>query len=924
MSSFRPEDPIRVLIADEDDSLRALFAEALEQSGLRAALSLAPLADGACPALVDPEAPWDVVIAAAAALDALPAGSPVWNGARTRPLVALAEPGGEAHIAALLEAGIDGYLIQDAEGRYLRLLPHLLGEAIAHFGRMREERAPARRPPSLAERQQEFICHFLPDTTLTYVNPAYCAYFRRSREELIGRRFREFMPEEDAAPLLEGLAGLTPDQPEFTFVHRVRGPGGELRWQQWTDIAIFDASGRASVFHAVGRDITELKESEERYRRLFEGLGDAAFVADAETGVIVDANAAAERLLGQPREAFLHRHHSVLYPEAHREEGERVFDEHVRAGGNLEGRLWLRHVDGGAIPVQGRSTMLEVDGRRRILGVMRDIRKETAAEQTLRQSEERFREFVEGTGDLVFRIDAGGRISYMNGAAERAFGLLRRTCLGKEISEFIHPEDRDQALAVLRSWLRERGPGGLFENRMLAADGVRDVLWTVNLHYEEDGRFAYSNAIGRDITERKRAEDELRASEHALRRLYGIIASRRQDARQTLREFLRFGQEHFGMEAAVICRVEETLCRVYERTGGDGMSWLAGDTFPRGATFCELIRDAGGVLQFSSARESPWQGHPLVEKHGVAALIGVSLHAGERFFGSLAFCARSPRGAGFRSGDLAFAKLMAQWVEAVIESQEAASERERLQAHLQQIRKLESLAIFAGGVAHDFNNLLLGVLGHADLLRGELPADSAGAEHAERIIQAARRGAGLTGQMLAYAGKGNQAPAPVQLNRLIRELKELVEPGLGAGVGFDLDLDEALPPVNCDVMQLRHVLMHLATNAFEAIGEAAGCVTIQTRRMHCAGAKLPNALPRETLPDGVYACVEVHDTGPGISAADRERIFDPFFSTKLTGRGLGLAAALGIVRAHHGAIQVESEPGAGARFRMLLPAERQD
>ena len=251
---------------------------------------------------------------------------------------------------------------------------------------------------------------------------------------------------------------------------------------------------------------------------------------------------------------------------------------------------------------------------------------------------------------------------------------------------------------------------------------------------------------------------------------------------------------------------------------------------------------------------------------------------------------------------------------------EAAAERERLEGLLREKQKFESLGVLAGGIAHDFNNLLTIILGNASLARGNAGSPQALEQNLQFIESAVLRAADLCRQMLAYSGKGRFAVRPLHLNPILRETAELVRDSAAHGRTLELELADPLPAVRADATQLKQVAMNLLLNAAEATEAVAGRIRISTRREPLDSARLARARLGAELPAGDYLVLEVADNGCGIPAEIQDRLFDPFFTTKFTGRGLGLAAVLGIVRAHHGAIEVESRPGEGACFRILLPA----
>lgn len=248
-----------------------------------------------------------------------------------------------------------------------------------------------------------------------------------------------------------------------------------------------------------------------------------------------------------------------------------------------------------------------------------------------------------------------------------------------------------------------------------------------------------------------------------------------------------------------------------------------------------------------------------------------------------------------------------------------AADRARLDQKIAATAKLESLAVLAGGIAHDFNNILTAVLGNASLLRNSLAHQAAELILVEQIEQASRRAADLCKQMLAYSGRGRFVIQAVNLNQIIRETTRLMEISIGKHCVLRFQLTEPLPAVEADATQIRQILINLITNSSEAIAGRSGVIAINTGHTHADAACLRSMTNGDALTEGDYVFVEISDNGSGIEPDDLARVFDPFFSTKFIGRGLGLAAVLGIVRGHKGAVNVYSEPGKGSTFRLLFP-----
>jgi PAS domain S-box-containing protein len=249
------------------------------------------------------------------------------------------------------------------------------------------------------------------------------------------------------------------------------------------------------------------------------------------------------------------------------------------------------------------------------------------------------------------------------------------------------------------------------------------------------------------------------------------------------------------------------------------------------------------------------------------------------------------------------------------------TEKRRIDENLRHTQRLESLGVLAGGVAHDFNNLLTGILGNASLVVDSMAPHQPNRMLLEEIMKAAERAADLTRQLLAYAGKGRFVMRIVDLSELVREIAGLVRSSVPKHVQLRLQLYERLPGINADPGQLQQVIMNLVINGAEAIPLDGGTVLLRTEVIDIDDQYIRTlSSDGEALSPGPYVTLEVHDTGSGMDEATQAKIFDPFFTTKFAGRGLGLSAVLGIVRAHHGALKVYSKPGQGTTFKVLIPA----
>ena len=247
-------------------------------------------------------------------------------------------------------------------------------------------------------------------------------------------------------------------------------------------------------------------------------------------------------------------------------------------------------------------------------------------------------------------------------------------------------------------------------------------------------------------------------------------------------------------------------------------------------------------------------------------------------------------------------------------------EHERAVSHLLRAQKLESLEVLAGGLAHNINNILTAVMGNAHLALRGLDPDSPVVSQLKNIDDSAARAARMVQQMLEYSGKGGLLVARINVNDMLEKMQYLLQVAIPNTIVKLFVPSEEPCFLTGDVEQLRQVVMNLVINAVEAIGDHGGAIGIATGRMTCSASCLAGCWFNDGAGEGEYFFLEVSDNGCGMDREILARLFDPFFSTKFIGRGLGLAAVLGIIRLHKGAIHILSKPGVGSTFKILLPA----
>ena len=256
----------------------------------------------------------------------------------------------------------------------------------------------------------------------------------------------------------------------------------------------------------------------------------------------------------------------------------------------------------------------------------------------------------------------------------------------------------------------------------------------------------------------------------------------------------------------------------------------------------------------------------------------------------------------------------------ITERKRVEEEKARLQSQTWQLQKAESLGRMAGAIAHHFNNQLQAVMGYLELAMDDLPPGDRPHANVVEALKASGKASEISSLMLAYLGQASGNREPLDLSVTCRRGLPMLRSAMPKGIVLETDLPCPGPVVSANANQIQQVLTNLVTNAWEACGEGVGSIHLAVKTVPSAEIRSSNRFPIDWQPqESLHACLEVTDTGCGIEDKDIEKLFDPFFSSKFTGRGLGLAVVLGIVRAHRGAVTVESEPGRGSVFRVFFP-----
>jgi len=500
------------------------------------------------------------------------------------------------------------------------------------------------------------------------------------------------------------------------------------------------------------------------------------------------------------------------------------------------------------------------------------------AEAALRASEDRYRDLVEHSHDLICTHDLQGRLLSINQAAARIMGYDMEALLGRNIREALLPEYRERFDDYIAALLKE----GLAHGVMYVQprSGEKRIWEYTNTLRTEGVAVPVVRGLARDITERKRAEERLR---HQLNFTEAITTS--------------LGEGVYALDS----RGRVTFMNpAAEAALGYSLAELLGQQMHETTHF-----------QYADGTPRPAKECPLVEALKSGKIAEVEDDVFTRSDGSL-----------FHISYTSSPIITAGQVVGVVVAFRDISERRTLEEQLRQSQKMEAIGQLAGGIAHDFNNLLTAIIGYSDLSLMPLKTADPLRHYIGEIKKAGERAADLTRQLLAFSRKQVLQPKILDLNAVVADLEKMLQRLIGEDVELRTILDAKLGNIKADPGQIEQVIMNLAVNARDAM-PAGGKLTIETANVYFNEGYTTRHID---VTPGAYIMMAVSDTGTGMDAATQKRIFEPFFTTKAVGKGtgLGLSTVYGIVKQSGGNIWVYSEPGWGTVFKVYLTRVGED
>jgi PAS domain S-box-containing protein len=787
-----------------------------------------------------------------------------------------------------MKAGAQDYLMKDKLARLVPVVKRELAEA-----QMRRENKKNEEESLLLVQTVKSVrdCISITDleNNILFVNDSFLATYGFSEAELLGKNISIILSPMVSSEESKAVQSETMRDGWHGEIRNRRKNGTEFTVELWTS-AVINSSGSPITMVGVARDITErkqaekaLRQSQESYRKLFEDHSAIKLVIDPDTGLILDANHAAAQYYGWTREEL--KQMKIEQINTLSAEEVKIEMEKARMHNRIQFEFRHRRADGSIRDVEVFSSKIEIGGKEVLHSIIHDITERKRIEKALSESQALYHSFVEHLPAGVFRKDSEGRYIFVNSYFCRLKGLKAVEILGKTPRELATYEaaiessrtpemiGTQRTLADLgtehHKLIMSTGRSIELEEIYPQPDGtIRYYQIVKSPVFASDGKIIGTQGIQFDITERKKSEIELKESEERYRRLVEFSP----DAIAVHSE----GKIVYVNPAAITL-----LC-------ANSASELIGKPF------LDIIHPdyRESIHQQIIAVMKEEYAFPLTEQKFV------------RLDGSIVEVEVTALPIVYKE------KSAMQIVARDI------SEQKKLQSQLLQTQKIQSIGTLAGGIAHDFNNILGIILAYSSLLNKSQLSPDKFANSITAINQAVQQGAALVRQILTFARKTDIVFQPMDISELIHELLSMLEQTFPKTITFSESIANNLPFIFGDRTQVHQALLNLCVNARDAMPDG-GSISI-------AAGKHTREQMTQQFPaanEEAYVCLTVTDTGKGMNEATRLRVFDPFFTTKEKGKGtgLGLSVVYGVVEAHHGFIDLKSEPGRGTTFRLFFP-----
>ncbi len=784
------------------------------------------------------------------------------------------------------------------------------------------------------------------DGCIVEINQTWLDTLGYVREEVIGQPFNKFLHPACQDHFKDNFSRFkTIGEILGVAFEMVRKDGSTLQVSLDGKIGTGDG-GCFQQTHCVFQKITEQKKLEKTLLLTQFSVDSThdAIVWIRPDARYVYANDAVCRMLGYSRDEMLSKTVQEINPGLSWEQWQRNWEE-LRQFGSLSYTANFQAKDGRRVPVEVTINYLLYDGQEIGCGIARDITNRTQAEESLRESEKKYRLVFDSAQDPIFMCDDQARILEVNPIACERLGYTYAELVGMTVEQVDTPE---QAQYVPERFKRLLDHGNaIFESEHQRKDGTAFPVEVNAWRIDWQGRPAVMS-LCRDITERNRMNTYremgreilqlLNTSgdfEDVIQRVLAVLQQRTGSDAVGLRlqdgeDFPYLAQRGFSTDFLL---TENTLIK-READGGvcrdpDGKVRLectcglviSGKTDPTNPLFTPggscWTNDSKLILEIPLVEDPRLHPRNQCIHHGYASVALVPVRDDQKIVGMIQLNDR--RQGRFTLDTIELLEGIASHIGAALMRKKGEGERKSLQAQLQQAQKMEAIGTLAGGIAHDFNNILGAILGYAELARNASPPGSMAVKWLDKELAAVDRATMLVKQILAFSRQAETKRAPLQLATVIKEATKLLRRTIPSTITIRLQVDSAVKSILADSTQVHQIIMNLCTNAFHAMEQTGGTLELALKDTELSQGGLLG--PTEVQP-GSFVVLSVRDSGAGIPPEIKKRIFDPYFSTKDVGKGTGMGLAIvhGIVKSYGGFITVESEPGEGTVFQVFFPA----
>jgi PAS domain S-box-containing protein len=729
----------------------------------------------------------------------------------------------------------------------------------------------------IVENLPVLICRFLPgEGTITLVNKAYCEYFGKTGEELVGKSFLDLIPEEDHERIKKHFSSLTKSNPTITYEHPVLTPKGK-RYQRWTDQALFDKKGNIVEYQSIGEDITEqvrakdeLRISENKYETIFATTGTATIITEEDSTISL-INSEFEELSGFSMKEIIGKKSWQNF--IHKDDLDIILSNNKlsRITPHLAAREFeFRFVDKQGDIKNVLSKSRKIIGTKQIVTSILDITDRKESEKKLALSEEKYRLVVENANEYILIVQ-DGVVKFLNSKARNVPGFSQKDFLNKSFLDFVYPEDKEMLLERHQKRLQGDDVPDVYSFRFIDKKGKTLWLEINAVRVEWEGKPATLNFLT-DITQRKQYEESLKIMFSAIKSSINAIAiadlsSKLFYVNQSFLEMWGYdeGDDLFGRSVLEFWEDESNASHVIEMLHQDD-GWLGEMTAKRkdGSHF-----DA----QLCATLVKDDNGNPLC--------------------------------------------MMAAFLD-VTNRNKIVKEKIMLEKQLQQTQKMEAIGTLAGGIAHDFNNILSAIIGYTELSLIDVPEDSSLQNKLEQVLNSGNRAKDLVNQILTFSQQRELERKPINLKPVVEDALKMIRVTVPSHIELfkNLECEEGI--IEADPTQIQQIVLNLCTNAYHAVKDQPGFIEVILSDIDLDSELVTD---HSKLKPGSYVRLTVNDTGHGMPPQVMEKIFDPYFTTKEKGdgTGLGLAVVHGIVQGLGGAIDVKSIQGKGTSFHVFFP-----